>query len=167
MRWAEFAAVAPKLARVLREQFEGPGVVLVGTLRRDGSPRISPVEPVFEGSELYLDMMWHSRKADDLLRDPRLEVHAVPCDRNAPQCKLHGRVSETHDERERSRFAEVVRERLGWSPYARHHLFRVDVTEAAWISYGEDAPDGHVRVRSWSEESGFREQGPYAPRGSE
>ncbi len=168
MNWADFATAVPTLAGVLREQFEGPGVLLVGTVRSDGSARISPVEPVFEGGELYLDMMWHSRKADDLLRDPRVEVHAVPRDRNAAQYKLHGRVIEINDAGERSRFAETVRARPGWTPYPpQHHLFRVDVAEAVWISYGEDAPAGHMRVRFWSEASGYRERGPYAPPGSE
>ncbi|MQA00466.1 MAG: pyridoxamine 5'-phosphate oxidase family protein [Dehalococcoidia bacterium] len=167
MWWDDFATAAPSLADALREQFEGAGVVLVGTVRRDGSPRISPVEPVVEAGHLYLDMMWHSRKAEDLLRDARVEVHAVPSDRLAPQFKLHGAVEETFDDEERQRFAALVEARFGWAPYPQHHLFRVDVREAAWISYGEDAPDGYLRVRTWSEGAGYRERGPYPPPGSE
>src|SRR6266545_3711167 len=134
MWWKDFAEAAPDLAQRLREQFEGAGVVLVGTVRVGGAPRISPVEPMFEGGQLHLDMMWRSRKALDLLRDPRLEVHAPPRDRVAPQFKLHGRAVETVDEEELSHFATVCLERLGWEPYARHHLFCVDVQGAAWIS---------------------------------
>ena len=165
MWWKDFAEAAPDLAQRLREQFEGAGVVLVGTVRVDGAARISPVEPVFEAGQLYLDMMWHSYKALDLLRDSRLEVHAAPRDRNVPQYKLSGRVVETVDEDELRHFAAVCLERLGWEPYPRHHLFRVDVEGAAWISYGEDAPDGHLRVRTWDLRRGYVERGPYPPPG--
>ena len=165
MWWKDFAEAAPDLAQRLREQFEGAGIVLVGTVRADGAPRISPVEPVFEAGQLYLDMMWHSRKALDLLRDARLEVHAPPPDRNAPQYKLYGRVIETIDEQELRHFAAVALKRFGWEPYPRHHLFRVDVEGAAWISYGEDAPDGYMRVRAWDLRRGYVEQGPYPPSG--
>jgi hypothetical protein len=45
MRWQEFEARQPALASVGAQKLTGPGV-LMGTARRDGSPRISPVEPL-------------------------------------------------------------------------------------------------------------------------
>ena len=48
MWWSEFERQVPDFAHEIRERLEGPGIVLVGTTRRDGSSRISPVEPVFE-----------------------------------------------------------------------------------------------------------------------
>jgi hypothetical protein len=166
MWWNEFAQAAPALAVRLREEFERAGVVLVGTVRADGSVRISPVEPVFEGGQLYLDMM-RSVKASDLLRDPRVEVHAPPADRKAPQYKLHGRAVEVQDEEEQRRFAAFTLERLGWEPYPGHHLFRVDVESSAWISYGENAPDGYMRTRIWDRAKGYRERAPHPPPGVE
>jgi len=56
MRWREFEQRQPKLAALGREKLGGPGVVLVGTVRKDGSPRISPVEPLFWEGELWLPM---------------------------------------------------------------------------------------------------------------
>jgi hypothetical protein len=48
----------PHLAGELaRERLIGPGVVLIGTVRRDGTPRISPVEPFMLEGELWLSMM--------------------------------------------------------------------------------------------------------------
>ena len=41
--WGEFEAAEADLAALGRRRLEEPGVVLVGTLRRDGWPRISPV----------------------------------------------------------------------------------------------------------------------------
>lgn len=46
MNWADFRLAAPDLAAAGERLFERTGVVLVGTIRRDGSPRISPVEPL-------------------------------------------------------------------------------------------------------------------------
>ena len=43
MNWDQFAARAPELAALAQERFEKSGVCLIGTLRRDGSPRISPM----------------------------------------------------------------------------------------------------------------------------
>ena len=77
MTWAEFKAVAPELAAMGEAKFEETGLVLVGTLRKNGWPRISPVEPLIVEGRLYLGMMWRSRKALDLLRDPRCSIHST------------------------------------------------------------------------------------------
>ena len=45
MTWEEFKNAAPELAALGEERFEATGLVLVGTLRKNGWPRISPVEP--------------------------------------------------------------------------------------------------------------------------
>jgi hypothetical protein len=70
MRWSEFAAAEPRLAKLGRERLIDPGVVLVGTIRRDGTPRISPVEPLLWNGDLWLSMLHGSYKAADLVRDP-------------------------------------------------------------------------------------------------
>ena len=78
MNWDEFQKEAPELADFGRERLERSGLVLVGTLRKDGWPRISAVEPLITDGQLYLGMMWRSRKALDLLRDPRCTLHPWP-----------------------------------------------------------------------------------------
>ena len=45
MRWDEFAAACPDLSSLGEERLRGRELCLVGTLRRNGWPRISPVEP--------------------------------------------------------------------------------------------------------------------------
>jgi hypothetical protein len=60
-----------------RQRLLAPGVVLVGTIRRDGTPRLSPVEPFVMDGGLWLSMLWQPAKAADLLRDPRILVHSV------------------------------------------------------------------------------------------
>ncbi len=46
MTWTEFAQQDPELAALGEGQFERTGLVLVATLRKNGWPRISPVEPL-------------------------------------------------------------------------------------------------------------------------
>ena len=45
--WQDLEQGAPGIARPGRARLDQARVVLLGTLRRDGSPRISPVEPHF------------------------------------------------------------------------------------------------------------------------
>jgi hypothetical protein len=52
MRWDEFAAAVPELAGLGEERLRAKELCLVGTLRKNGWPRISPVEPEFVDGEL-------------------------------------------------------------------------------------------------------------------
>lgn len=92
MRWQDFAAHQPVLAEIGTRKLTGPGVVLVATIRRDGSPRVSPVEPLLWDGDLWLSMGLGSRKAADLRRDPRILVHSIVTNRNGEQgeYKLRG-----------------------------------------------------------------------------
>ncbi len=81
MRWDEFIKACPELGQLARERFMRDELVLLGTIRADGRPRISPCEPDMVEGRLLLGMMWQSPKAKDLLRDARLTVHSVPSDR--------------------------------------------------------------------------------------
>lgn len=82
MHWREFADQAPRLADLGRQRLEQPGVVLIGTIRRDGTPRISPVEPLLWEEDLWLSMLFGSRKAADLRRDQRVLVHSIVTNRD-------------------------------------------------------------------------------------
>ncbi len=108
--WQQFSARSPDLAALGEAQFARTGLALVGTLRRDGWPRISPVEPLFVDSQLYLGMMWGSVKALDLLRDPRCVVHSTVSDRDGTEgeFKVYGLAVEVKDPDERRRFADAV-----------------------------------------------------------
>src|SRR4029077_5804207 len=79
--WDEFTAAGPDLATLARERFERDQVVMLGTIRADGRPRLSPCEVDFAAGRVLFGMMWQSPKARDLLRDPRLAVHSVPSDK--------------------------------------------------------------------------------------
>jgi hypothetical protein len=77
MRWSDISAHQRALAAVAHDQLVKPGVLLVGTTRRDGSARISGAEPLIMDGELWLSMMPTSAKARDLNRDPRVLLHSI------------------------------------------------------------------------------------------
>ncbi|MGH2443561.1 MAG: hypothetical protein ACRDFX_10420 [Chloroflexota bacterium] len=62
MTWSKLEASSPDIAAFAGEQFASH-IALIGTIRRDGSPRISCIDPFIMDGDLYLGMMWHSRKA--------------------------------------------------------------------------------------------------------
>ncbi len=80
LRWKEFHTVRPDLAELghaLLHQF-GPGLAFLGTVRKDGGPRIHPVCPVVCDGGLYVFIIEHSPKRYDLVRDPRYALHSFP-----------------------------------------------------------------------------------------
>lgn len=136
MNWQAFKRTAPELAAVGERLFDRSGVGLIGTIRKDGSPRISPVEPLVTDGELYLGMMWQSLKALDLLRDPRCTIHNSVSDRTAPdgEFKLHGRALDIKDSEERRRYGDALQQKIGWRPEEPgFHLFAVDVQSAGFF----------------------------------
>jgi hypothetical protein len=153
MRWEEFARAAPDLAALGAERFERTGLSLVGTLRIDGTPRISPVEPTIAGSDLLLGMMWQSRKALDLLRDPRLVVHSVVSDREGTEgdFKLYGRVLDVPEPERRNKYADAVEARIDWRPTEPYHLFAVDIESAGFVIFGKEG-----YALSWNPNDGLR-----------
>src|SRR5215469_15092027 len=84
-----------------------PGLVLVATIRGDGTPRISPVEPYVLDGVLWLSMLWRSRKAADLLRDPRVLVHSVVTGRDGGEgeFKIRGTARAERDPDQWRRYA--------------------------------------------------------------
>ncbi|MGO8686675.1 MAG: pyridoxamine 5'-phosphate oxidase family protein [Candidatus Dormibacteria bacterium] len=154
MRWDEFARQCPELAQHGEERLRGRELCLIGTLRRDGRPRISPVEPDFVDGELMVGMMWRSRKALDLLRDPRCTVHSVVSDRKGTEgdFKLHGRALEVADPGRRARYRATIRARIDWEPTEPdYHCFAIDVDSAGFVIFG-DARYG----LAWTPSAGLR-----------
>lgn len=147
MHWGQISGQQPKLAALGLQRLGEPGVVLVGTIRRDGTPRISPVEPLFWEGDLWLSMPWGSRKAVDLLRDPRVLVHSVVSGRDGTmgEYKLRGVAVAEDDARLQTRYASVVQSQLGWVPTpGRFHLFWVDVADVTFIRYDDATGDQFV-----------------------
>ena len=140
MRWEEFAVAAPELAALGESRFRDRELCLVGTLRKNGHPRISPVEPDFVDGDLMLGMMWRSPKALDLLRDPRLVVHSVVSERSGTEgdFKLYGRAVDVPEPERRAAYTATIKARIDWEPQEPFHIFAIDVESAGFVVFGDD-----------------------------
>jgi len=154
MRWDEFEAACPDIASLARARFVKDDLVLVGTVRADGSARVSPNEPDFAVGRLFVSMMWRSKKALDLLRDPRIAVHSVPSDRmnEGGDVKLYGRVVDERDAEVRRAFREAITKRIDWAPdEPAYHCFSVDVESAGYTVFGDNS-----HALAWDPARGLR-----------
>ena len=139
---------SPELAATGEAQFARTGLALVGTLRRDGWPRISPVEPLITGGHLYLGMMWRSVKALDLLRDPRCVVHSTVSDREGAEgeFKVYGRAVDVTDPEERQQFADAVYAAIGYRPEEPDfHCFAIAIESVVF----SQLRDGEFHRQTW------------------
>ena len=134
------------------DRIDATGILLLGTIRADGRPRISPCEPYIVDGGLLLGMMWRSKKALDLLRDPRITLATPRADREGADgdLKLYGTVTDVPDARRRQAYSDATWARIHWRPADPYHLFSVDIESAGFISFGSDR-----RLLRWSVEGGL------------
>jgi hypothetical protein len=151
--WQELEQVAPAITRVARERFDLLRVALLGTLRSDGSPRISPVEPYLSQGELLFGAMSWSLKARDLLRDPRCVLHSgiTAPDAGEAEIKLYGRAA---------RASDAIRTgcSAGWWQAHRDAVaivFVLHIEQATSIEWRLE--EGRMLVRRWSSSDGLKE----------
>jgi Pyridoxamine 5'-phosphate oxidase len=152
VNWQEFGIAAPELAALGVAGFRVQNLCLVGTLRADGWPRISPNEVYFVDGELLLGMMRDSFKSKDLERDSRITVMTPQCDREAKagDFKIYGRVRQIADAELRQRYSDAVFAAIDWRPTEPYPLFAVDIERAAYISFGDER-----RLMRWDAERGL------------
>ena len=115
--WTEFEASSPELAALARERFDATELVMLGTLRKDGWPRITPIEyTIFEG-DFVIGGMWQSKKMQDLERDARCSVHSTTTDKNGQQgdVKLFGR-ARGFDAATEERYWQHIYDKMQWRP---------------------------------------------------
>jgi hypothetical protein len=106
----------PSWPRHVRDRFDATGLCLGATLRSDGWPRISPVEPLILEGRLYLGMIPNSTKSRDLARDPRCLVHSTVTDKTGTEgeVKLYGNARRIRDEDEIERYCVALEATIGW-----------------------------------------------------
>jgi hypothetical protein len=156
-RWGDVEAAVPELAASVRAAFDAHRHKVLATLRADGSPRLSGNEASFRDGELWLGMMPQSRKALDLRRDARLELHSAPVDVELKHgdARIAGRAVEETDPHVIRAFAAASgEEHDGMEPPEPFHLFRVDIGEIVLIRIGD--PADHLVIESWTPADGYR-----------
>jgi hypothetical protein len=96
-------------------------------------------------------MMWRSKKALDLLRDPRLTLATPRADREGADgdLKLYGTATEIDVPERRTGYSDATWARIRWRPVDPYHLFVVDIESAGFVSFGKDR-----RLLRWSPSAG-------------
>jgi Pyridoxamine 5'-phosphate oxidase len=156
LTWDEFKAACPELAALGEERFRAKELCMVGTIRKNGWPRISPCELDFTAGQLFLGMMWESPKARDLLRDPRCVLHSCTSNKDGKEgdFKLYGKAIDVQDEETLQAFESAIKARINWVPPRPYHLFAIDVESAGFIVFGDEryglAWDADRGLRRWS-----------------
>ena len=134
--WSQIEAAEPRFAAAVRERLDAGTHKTIATLRGDGSPRISGIEAFFAEGDLWFGSMPRSRKAIDLLRDPRFALHSASTD--PPDwdgdAKLSGRAEEIRDPERRLR---IFRTHGSDAPSPEAHLFRADITDVVSVGLNE------------------------------
>lgn len=151
--WADLEAAAPELARRGRELIERFRFLLVGTIRRDGTPRISAVEARIVEGQLAMVMIPGTLKVRDLARDPRLTANAPLVHLGDPNAefKLHGRAVPVDDRSLREAIATSIERGSGWCPPPDWHFYVVDVEEAAFMGWR----GGVMSMLRWTRRGGL------------
>jgi len=139
VRWAAFARACPELAELARDWIADRHILLLGTIRPDGSPRISAVECDVVGDDLCSGMIWRSTKALDLERDPRMTVHSLPPGLSNPEgdLKLYGAAVPVGPAGRRD-YERTLDARIGWSPSEPYHCFAYDIASAALVRFRDN-----------------------------
>jgi hypothetical protein len=155
VRWADALADAGPVGAAAAERLLRPGVVLLGTVRLDGTARISPCEPFAWEGELWLPMLQGSRKVADLRRDARVLVHSIVTGREGTEgeVKLRGAAHELDDGARRRRLCHAIAAALPFAPEPdRVDAFAVDVASIVHVSW---SAEGDQRVAMWPERRRF------------
>jgi hypothetical protein len=116
MHWSDLENTQPRLARLGHERLIRPGVVLVATIRQDGTARLSPVEPLVMDGDLWLFKVRGTARVEDDPAVQRRYADTVAADLGwNPQP-------------------------------GRFHLFAADIGQVTFINYDTPTGDQHVAM---------------------
>lgn len=148
--WDDFTAEAPGIAEVFVRRHTATGnLCMLATLRSDGYPRISPMEPrVFEGHLLLVGMP-NTTKFRDLGRDPRFCLHTATIDPYVGDgdVKLWGTAKNLQDADLHQRFAEKLFEEAGFDLRGQKFdpFYVAELTGASSVQL----QDGQLTIMIW------------------
>jgi hypothetical protein len=149
--WNDFAERAPRIAAVFTRRHAATGsLCMLASLRSDGFPRISPMEPRFFEGRLWLAGMPRTTKFADLARDPRFCLHTATVDTQVTDgdAKLWGVVRDVQDRALHRRYAEALFADTGLDLRGSEfdHLYDTDLTGASAV----EVVDGHLDITVWT-----------------
>lgn len=150
----ELLRTTPDIAIPIAAKLRSAGLGLLGTLRHDGSPRVSPIEVSFLDGRLFMGMMPGSRKLADVRRDPRVTLLTPIADRLdvSGEGKLVGHAVEVLrvDDRDRVLAAAAQVAGLDADAIAGSPVFELQVDAVSWqfvagdvfVTWSSRAADG-------------------------
>jgi hypothetical protein len=134
--FAELVSTVPTLGAPIAARLHSTGLAMLGTVRRDGSPRVSPIEVSFFDERLFVGMMPGSRKLLDVRRDPRVMLLTPVADRNdtGGEGKLVGHLEEVTDAQMSARVLRSAAEAIGLDPeaLAGSPMLEMRIEAASW-----------------------------------
>jgi hypothetical protein len=155
--WKDLAEQAPHIAEIFIRRHRAAGnLCLLATLRADGSPRISPMEPRILEGQLILVGMPNTTKFRDLERDPRFALHTATVDPHVGDgdAKVWGEARNVQDRDLHARFANDLFAESGFDlrGQAFDPFFVADLAGASSL----EPADGHLRITIWKPGEGER-----------
>ena len=160
--FAEIESLEPDLADRVRAILSSTSNAVPGTIRRDGSPRLSGADPYFHDGQLRIWSMPQARKGQDLRRDHRVAVHSIPWDSRKlrdgaadvgqADAKVSGTAVLGSDADELSSFRAWLRSERGFDPPEDWDLFTIEIDALAVVF----VDDGQLAVDQWSTTGGRR-----------
>lgn len=146
--WTDLRLAAPDIATEARALWDDSPLAYLATIRRDGSPRVHPVVPVWAGDDVHVAIGWWSPKWRDLERDARCVLHALPGPRD-DEIAIRARALPADDAR------DAVRAAAHHTIHDADHVVRLDIEQVDhgwWEHVGR--PDTHAVRRRWTPTDG-------------
>jgi hypothetical protein len=160
--WTDFETAEPDLAAQARTVIASTTNCVLGTIRADGSPRLSGIDPFFLGDHLWMGSMPNARKGADLQRDPRCSLHGIPWESRkvkegaeAPgdtDVKVSARAVLLEDDAEQASVMAWFKEKGQEFPGGAD-LFRLDLDSVTTVSVADDM----LVIRRWTPSDGLVE----------
>lgn len=154
--WTDFHDAEPELADRATAILSATVNAVLGSLRADGSPRLSGIDPFFLHDDLWIGSMPDARKGADLRRDPRCSLHSIPwesrrvkegvADPGPGDVKVSARAVLLHDLTEQADVMGWFKEERDLEPPGDADLFRFDIDAVTLIFVADD----ELVIDGWS-----------------
>lgn len=139
----ELSRLAPEVADPISARFAATGLGMLGTVRANGAPRVSPIEVGPFEDRLYVGMMPGSQKHRDAIRDPRYCMVTAIANRHdlGGEGKLYGVLDPVTDPGRSDTILRHQAEANGFDPdaLAGSPMFELLIDRAAWQLVVDDA----------------------------
>jgi hypothetical protein len=131
--WSDLEAAEPAIAAAARRLFWIPGFGLgyLATIRKDGGPRIHPVNVEIVDGRL-VTFIGPSPKLADLRRDGRFALHAPGSETENDEAAVTGRAVERNDD---EAFRAAAAEAMPYDVAADNVLFELGLETVLWAEY--------------------------------